>query len=247
MVDLSVIRFIWGPGEWVRWSVHVRRGESVNQQDKSFLITFTVVMSVLVMITIAIFLASQMISLVSVEVDDGSRQRATAEDRIKPVARVAVADPSAKVAAAAQQSAKAATAAQQSPEEIYGSVCAACHDAGVLQAPKTGSKEDWEPRLAQGLDTLVSNAVNGIRAMPAKGGNPNLSEEDIRKAVVYMLGESDIEVDEAATAEASSAAPDTGLESIAVPPGAASAPEEAALPAAERATAPIGHIVSQVE
>jgi cytochrome c5 len=159
----------------------------VNQQDKSFLITFTIVISVLVLISIAIFLAAQMVSLVSVEPDDGSRARVAAEERIAPVAVVALADPSAQ---------QVVEVAQQSPEQIYTSVCAACHDAGVLEAPKTGSKEDWEPRFAQGLDTLVDHAVNGINAMPAKGGNPNLSDDDIRKAIVYMLEKSDIPVGE---------------------------------------------------
>ncbi len=169
----------------------------MNQQDKSFLITFTVVISVLVMISVAIFLAAQMVSLVSVEPDDGSRAKVAAEERIKPVAQVAVADPNAKRVASAEQS----------PEQIYGSVCAACHDAGVLQAPKTGAQEDWEPRFAQGLDTLVTHAVNGINAMPAKGGNPNLSDEDIRKTIVYMLEKSGIQVSDATAAPDATATP----------------------------------------
>jgi len=76
----------------------------------------------------------------------------------------------------------------------------ACHAAGVMGAPKVGAKDQWEPRLAQGLDTLVTHAVSGIRAMPAKGGNPALTEENIREAIAYMLGETGIKTDAAPTA-----------------------------------------------
>ena len=85
-------------------------------------------------------------------------------------------------------------------------VCAACHVAGTLGAPKTGAKDQWEPRVAQGLDTLVTHAVNGIRAMPAKGGDPSLTEANIRDSIVYMLGETGIKVETAsAPAEAAPA------------------------------------------
>jgi cytochrome c5 len=66
-----------------------------------------------------------------------------------------------------------------------------------MGAPKVGAKDQWEPRFAQGLDTLVNHAVNGIRSMPAKGGNPALSEVNIKDAVTYMLGETGIKTDTA--------------------------------------------------
>jgi len=53
-------------------------------------------------------------------------------------------------------------------------------------APKFGDAEAWAPRIAQGYDTLISHAVNGIRAMPAKGGNPNLSDTEVARAVAHM-------------------------------------------------------------
>jgi cytochrome c5 len=110
--------------------------------------------------------------------------QAAVEDRIKPVGTVAIADPNAPASAAP------AAAAKKTPEEIVKQVCAACHQAGVLNAPKIGVKEDWEARLEQGMDTLIANAVNGYNAMPAKGGNPNLTEDDIRASTEWMLSES---------------------------------------------------------
>ena len=65
----------------------------------------------------------------------------------------------------------------------------------MLNAPKVGAKDQWDPRVAQGLDTLVTHAVTGIRAMPAKGGNPALTEANIRESIVYMLGETGIKTE----------------------------------------------------
>lgn len=71
-------------------------------------------------------------------------------------------------------------------EKIYNTVCAACHSVGVAGAPKTGNADDWAPRIAQGLDAMVTNAINGKGAMPARGGNPSLSDDAVRHAVVYL-------------------------------------------------------------
>ncbi|MGN6701507.1 MAG: c-type cytochrome, partial [Burkholderiaceae bacterium] len=59
-------------------------------------------------------------------------------------------------------------------EEVYKAVCSACHATGAAGAPKVGDNGAWAPRIAEGYDTLVSHAIHGIRAMPAKGGNPEL-------------------------------------------------------------------------
>ena len=65
-----------------------------------------------------------------------------------------------------------------------------CHAAGLMAAPKFGDNAQWEPRIAQGYDTLVSHAVKGIRNMPAKGGNPALSDAEVAGAVKYMANAS---------------------------------------------------------
>ena len=156
----------------------------MNQQDKSFLTTFTGVMAILVVLAAVIFLVAQLIGKLNRPADDGSRMQAQAEDRIKPVARVAVADPNKKPV-------------KLSAKDIVTQVCSSCHGAGVLGAPKIGNAEDWTPRVAQGLDTLVSHAVNGFKGMPAKGGMATLSDADIRSAVIYMLKDSGVKLDAA--------------------------------------------------
>lgn len=75
-------------------------------------------------------------------------------------------------------------------QKIYRQACAFCHDKGVAGAPKTGDAAVWSGRLAQGMDTLYKVALNGKGAMPAKGGNPALSEADVNAAVDFMIAQS---------------------------------------------------------
>lgn len=74
----------------------------------------------------------------------------------------------------------------QSGEAVYTAICAACHGSGAAGSPKFGDAGAWGPRIAQGFDTLVKHAVDGIRAMPAKGGNPDLDNVEVARAVAYM-------------------------------------------------------------
>jgi cytochrome c5 len=74
----------------------------------------------------------------------------------------------------------------QSGEAVYTATCAACHGAGVAGAPKFGDSGAWSARIAQGYDTVLKHALEGLRAMPAKGGNPDLDDVEVARAVVYM-------------------------------------------------------------
>ena len=75
------------------------------------------------------------------------------------------------------------------PENLYASACQACHLTGVAGAPKLGDVAVWSDRAGKGLDTLVSNAVNGIGAMPARGGS-QLTDDQFRSVVEYILEQS---------------------------------------------------------
>ncbi|BBI54884.1 hypothetical protein HORIV_73050 [Vreelandella olivaria] len=66
-------------------------------------------------------------------------------------------------------------------------MCSACHESGAAGAPIRGDEEAWAERTEQGFATLLDHAINGIGAMPAKGGNPNLSDEEVEAAVAYMV------------------------------------------------------------
>jgi cytochrome c5 len=76
------------------------------------------------------------------------------------------------------------------PAEIYQTYCQACHVAGVAGAPKLGDSAAWAARVDKGMDTLLSNAVNGINAMPPKGTCNNCSREELRATIDWMIGQS---------------------------------------------------------
>jgi cytochrome c5 len=94
----------------------------------------------------------------------------------------------------------------QSGEAVYTSTCAACHGAGVAGAPKFGDAGAWSARIAQGYDTVLKHAIEGIRAMPAKGGNPDLDDVEVARAVVYMANSSGAKFKEPAVPAAAPAA-----------------------------------------
>ncbi len=71
-------------------------------------------------------------------------------------------------------------------DEVYKATCAACHASGAAGAPKLGDAGAWKARIAEGYDTLVKHAIHGLRAMPAKGGNPDLDDIEVERVVVMM-------------------------------------------------------------
>ena len=106
--------------------------------------------------------------------------------------------PAAQAPVAATTPAPAAAPAPEAEnvagKKVYNSTCAMCHSAGVAGAPKPGDKADWGPRIAQGNDTLYKHALEGFNgakgAMPARGGNAALKDEDVKAAVDYMVAAS---------------------------------------------------------
>jgi len=76
-------------------------------------------------------------------------------------------------------------------EDTYNKTCMACHGTGAAGAPKIGDKADWGPRVAQGKPTLYDHAIKGFTgqkgAMPPKGGAAQLSDDDVKAAVDYMV------------------------------------------------------------
>ena len=71
-------------------------------------------------------------------------------------------------------------------EQIYKSICAACHDSGAVGAPKTGDAAAWGPRLALGHDGLTASAIAGKGAMPPRGGGSDLTDTEVSRAVAYL-------------------------------------------------------------
>jgi cytochrome c5 len=76
--------------------------------------------------------------------------------------------------------------AHKSGEQVYKTVCFACHETGVAHAPKLGDRAAWAPLIEEGQHVLTAHAWVGVRAMPARGGSAELSLADFARAVAYM-------------------------------------------------------------
>ena len=102
----------------------------------------------------------------------------------------AAASADAPKADAAKAEDKGAAAGGADGKKVYEASCQACHGGAVPGVPHVGKKEDWAPRIKQGKDTLHKHALEGFNAMPAKGGNGSLSDDEVKAAVDYMANQS---------------------------------------------------------
>lgn len=151
-----------------------------------------VVLAFVVPITLIVMLASLVMSKSRFDGNHPAMADEAVAQRIKPVGDVIL----------ASAAGSAAAAGAKSGEEVYKTVCAACHGTGALNAPKTGDKAAWGKLIAQGLDTLSKHAIAGIRQMPARGGNPDLSDIEVARAIVFMANQSGASFKEPAAAAA---------------------------------------------
>lgn len=75
---------------------------------------------------------------------------------------------------------------ERTGEQIYNEVCAGCHASGALGSPKHKEAGDWGKRIGQGYDTLLTHALKGFNKMPARGGDPDLTDLEVARGVVFM-------------------------------------------------------------
>lgn len=80
--------------------------------------------------------------------------------------------------------------ASKSPDQLYQGACLACHTTGAAGAPKIGDSGAWSSRIAKGLDSLITSAINGVGAMPPRGGS-QYNDEQMRAVVEYIVDESE--------------------------------------------------------
>ena len=93
-----------------------------------------------------------------------------------------------------QEAITAVEVSEPDGEQVYSMACMACHGAGIAGAPRTGDIGAWSDRISAGMDVLFNHAINGFQGskgmMPAKGGNPSLSDAEVQAAVEYMVAQS---------------------------------------------------------
>ena len=78
-----------------------------------------------------------------------------------------------------------------SGRSVYLSECSMCHDEGEEGAPALTNAAEWATREAKTPEVLFDHAINGFVGndgeMPARGGTPSLTDEQVIAAVKYML------------------------------------------------------------
>jgi cytochrome c5 len=112
-------------------------------------------------------------------------------ERIKPVGQVYTTKDLEGIAGAGAAPAAAASSGPRDGETVFKGACFACHDTGAAGAPKRGDKAAWEPRIAQGIETLKKHAIGGFTGksgmMPPRGTCATCSDEEIENAIHYMI------------------------------------------------------------
>jgi cytochrome c5 len=124
-------------------------------------------------------------------------------------------------------------------DQVYGQVCKTCHEAGLAGAPKIGDKAAWGKVIAQGEKTTYEHAINGYKAMPPRGGNSDLTDDEVKRAVVFMASKAGANwTAPPVTATAAAVPAAAPAPAAAAPAVAAAAPAKPAAPAPAAAAAP---------
>lgn len=168
-------------------------------QDSSFIKTFSTVVAGLVVFSIFLAVFAGLFQQQLTQEVSEARLEAV-EERIAPIGAVHAGESGEQALAASTVSSGAAPstdatstdATAMSGEQVYNNVCGVCHESGAGGAPQL-EPPAWQERIDKGRETLVSHAINGFQGnsgmMPAKGGRMDLSDEQVRKAVDYMLAQ----------------------------------------------------------
>ena len=146
--------------------------ESLIKTPKQLVIVL--VLALIVPIIVIVLLANLATSGRIYDKDSPAMSPQEVAKRIRPVAEVGMsaAGPGGKIL--------------KTGEEVYRSVCVACHATGISKAPKFGDRRDWARRLREGQKALLRVALKGQGPMPPRGGASDLTDTEVERAVVYM-------------------------------------------------------------
>jgi cytochrome c5 len=170
----------------------------LRQQDSQFFDSFMLVIGILMGVAVTLFFLVRAISIDTQGryVTEDPTVQAAIDERIKPIGRVLLmGDAELAAAAAAAVAVPTPVATVMTGPQVYNAACIVCHQPpGVGGAPPVGDVAAWAPRIAQGMDTLYMHALQGFTGaagfMPPKGGRVDLSDDEIRAAVDYLIDES---------------------------------------------------------
>ena len=179
---------------------HSKHSDSHSDDDSGFIKTPT---QLIVVVVLAFIIPIAGIFTLIHFVMGGEKSRATptmsdkaVAERIKPVGSTPDIEkgpspllPVPATVVVAVAGADAGKAAAPNGKAVYEANCQACHAAGVAGAPKLGDKAAWAPRIGTGVAALQASAIKGKNAMPPKGGNLSLSDDDVKAAVDYLVSQ----------------------------------------------------------
>ena len=167
-----------------------------QEQDKIFFRNFTLTLAFIAAMMITFYIIADMVT------DEGENAKTNVNtisvaELTKPVGQVAVAGEESENTVVQNEIVADASAVGKSinGESVYNGLCVSCHGIAVLAAmvPQAGDAAAWEPRIKKGTDVLYASAINGytgeLGMMPAKGGNPALSDEEVKAAVDYIINQ----------------------------------------------------------
>ena len=171
----------------------------MNNSDRVFVHQFAKLIGGLGVLTIVLILVARAIYGHEPKETDPNAQAQVAA-RLAPAGAVYAGNTGRAAMQAATEAAAKAAASQVAyggttdGKTIYDNLCTSCHTAGVAGAPKLGDKAMWAPRIAEGLDTLIKHATEGYHGpdgnfMPPKGGNPALTDAQVKAAVTWIVGQ----------------------------------------------------------
>ena len=171
-----------------------------QEQDKIFFRNFSLTLALIAVMMIAFyFVASTAVqSKFGLVTGDTTTVNTNVAELTEPVGHVVVAGEESESIAAEMVVADTSTAEGvngSNGESVYNGLCVNCHGIAALAAmiPQTGDTAAWGPRIDKGIDILYGNAINGytgeLGMMPAKGGNPALSDEEVKAAVDYIISQ----------------------------------------------------------
>ena len=179
--------------------VHIEEHSSLIKTPQQLFVV--VLLSFIVPVAAILLLVKLITGGMHIDPDSVAMSEEAVANRLKPVGEVrmvgdaeSAASGEAVVATTPKPVVAAAPAAAASGagagEQVFSTVCQTCHAAGLAGAPKTGDTAAWQPRIAQGIETLYASVINGKGVMPAKGGAVSSPDADIRAAVDLMVSKS---------------------------------------------------------
>lgn len=164
--------------------VHIEDHSTPIQTPQQLVVV--VLLSFLVPILSIVMITQLVTGGMQIDSRGGQMSDEAVAQRLKPVGEATLAEAN-------------AARGDRSGEEVVKAVCQVCHAAGLVGSPKIGDASAWKPRIGQGEKTLIQHALTGIRGMPPRGGNADLSDQEVARATVWMANQGGAKFAEPAT------------------------------------------------